>query len=178
MGLPDPHSNKIHTPWAHQPSGSMWGLPNLGPGGIPAPWVPATHGTTGSPPWALLGPSSRWDHRIPARLGSLALRPTAPQAQPSPSSMWDCQINVWLDPHPSGPARPQLHVGWLDPCPTIYPTHRPLLAPALQACQIAAPPGPQHTGCHRRAPNLPKRHRQTGLNAKGTATIIVLFQNW
>jgi hypothetical protein len=35
---------------------------------------------------------------------------------------------------------------------------------------------------HRRAPKLPKRHRQTGLDVKGvnirtTKTVILLFQN-
>jgi hypothetical protein len=38
-------------------------------------------------------------------------------------------------------------------------------------------------GCHSRAENLPKRHRQTGLDAKGVTsenfkTVILLFQNW
>jgi hypothetical protein len=86
-------------------------------------------------------------HRTAEPLLHSARCPT-PQALPIPSSSWDHQIHTPLVPLPL----------------------RPRWAPALQACLISAPPGPWMAGHHRRALNLPKRHRQTGLDAKGVTS--------
>jgi hypothetical protein len=78
---------------------------------------------------------------------------------PGPSGPARPQLHVgWQDPHsaripapqvhhPSGPAGPQLHMEWPDPCPAKIPTPWALLDPHLAG--IPAPqawPGPSSTG--------------------------------
>jgi hypothetical protein len=72
--------------------------------------------------------------------------------------------------------RPQIYVGLLDLHSARLPILQAHQAPPLQAHQITtllalcpvSPPGPcLPATCHRRAPNLPRRHRQTLLNVKG-----------
>jgi hypothetical protein len=69
------------------------------------------------------------------------------------------------------PAPPGTSSAWDSHIPTLR-GYLPLglhQATALQACQITIPPG-SYSGCHRRAPNLPNRHRQTGQDAKGVTS--------
>jgi hypothetical protein len=96
---------------------------------------------------ALLGSPPLRPHRIHAPPRSLTLRCPTPQALLGPSSVWDYGIHT---PPGSLPLRPGQ-------------------ATTLQACQINAPPG-FHSGRHRRAPNLPKRHKKTGLDPKGVTS--------
>jgi hypothetical protein len=104
--------------------------PSLGPCWASAPHETATFPTAlGSLPLGLHRAPAPW--QIYTSPGSMPLGPLAPQALPGPTSAWDDQIQV---PPGSLP---------LGPC---------------QACQITTPPG-SHSGQHRRAPNLPKRHR-------------------
>jgi hypothetical protein len=147
----------------------------------------------GSPPLGLpQAPAWHWIHAL---LGSLPLRPcqapamcwtmpcwdpnpsdppnlrsTALQALLDPSSMWDDWIHA-------PPESPPLRAHWAPaPCETTISPAKPGSTPlrlhqatALHACQITAPPG-SRSGHHKWAPNLPKRHRQTGLDAKGVTS--------
>jgi hypothetical protein len=172
------------TPWstkrtAIRPSPhtiSLWICCSTSPGSLslwlhqaPAPCGTAQINTPpGSPlhwhhdPQTMLGFSSMWDHQMTTLPGSPPLRPSW---APAPHGT-DRYMPHW-DPSPSGLLGPSsVWDSWshvlLGPCP--LGSHH---APALQACQIPAPPGPHLADHLRRASNPPKRHRQTGLDAKG-----------
>jgi hypothetical protein len=113
---------------------------------------------------------------------SLPHRPAAPLCQAlRPRSVPDPgpTRNLLLQAVPA-PALHWIH-GQLGSTSLGYPTPQALLAPSsmwddwihaplgslpLGSCRAPAQTG-FHSGCYRRAPNLPKRHRQTGLDAKG-----------
>jgi hypothetical protein len=67
------------------------------------------------------------------------------QVLPGPSSMWDHWIHTPPVPIPLWPHQ----------------------APVLQVFCMVTPPGSCMAGHHMNAPNLLKRHRQTGQDAKG-----------
>jgi hypothetical protein len=72
------------------------------------------------------------------------------------------------------PDSPPLRPHWAPvPCqihaPPGSPTLRQHCVPDLQVCQITAPPG-SHSHHNRRAPNLPNRHRQPGLDVIGVTS--------
>jgi hypothetical protein len=109
------------------------------------------------------GPSSTWDCQIPAPPGNPTPQPPPlrPYRDPALCGM------AYVDSCPVGPARPQLCIGAHGSTLQQAPHHlvtlpiRPFQALALQACHIAALPGSHSAGCHKKAPNLPKRNRQT-----------------
>jgi hypothetical protein len=81
---------------------------------------------------------------------------STPRTPLGPGSAWDHQIHaplVFLPFRPAGLPAPWAHQ-----------------APALHTCWIATAPGPHRAGHHRKAPNLPKRHRQTGKDSKGVTS--------
>jgi hypothetical protein len=101
-------------------------------------------------------------------------------ALPGPSSLWDCQNHIPTRSHaPQAPLGPSFTLHYWIPAPPGSPAPWALLVPSY-AWDCQAPLGPISTGfldsssimplhgsLHRRAPNLPKRHRQTGQDAKG-----------
>jgi hypothetical protein len=120
------------------------------------------------------------------------LQPTALQALLSPSHEWD-------DWSPTPPIRPCLApalCGTTQALPHWDRHHPGVRQPHPPACQEPHPLGrasPSSTGfpdncftrlllsCHWRAPSMPKRHSQTGLDTKELKTtkpVILLFQNW
>jgi hypothetical protein len=120
------------------------GFPPLRPCQAPVPW-----GTKKFTPW-----------RDPHHLDPMSL---GPHWAPSPCGTTGSPPH-W-DPCPSCPARPQLHVGPPDQCPAGIPTPSSALpGPSSAGLLDRLSTKPPH-GCHRRAPNLPKTYRQTGLDA-------------
>jgi hypothetical protein len=120
--------------------------------------------------------------------GSSPLRPTGPQLLMNLLDL--CSIMPL-------PCRPSPHSTGPQDLSLPGPIPAGLTGPALQACHIAAPQGPHTAGLpvhcsarsssckpasprlptahHSRAPNLPRRHRQTGLDAKrGTPELLRL----
>jgi hypothetical protein len=93
---------------------------------------------------------------------------------------------------PPKPVKPGIHRHTGSPLHQTVPfkhskpmLQRPMNSPQLKA-STHRPMGPHSLAtCHRKAPNLPKRHTQTGLDAKELAseplkkkTAILLFQKW
>jgi hypothetical protein len=125
------------------------GLPDTCPARVPAPVAPpgpAMHETA-------------WIHTL---LGSPPLEPSWTPAPCGTTRSMLCP----LGPLTLSPARLQLHVGPLDPCPAITPTPPALPGPGSTGLLDSHSTKPCSGGHHRRAPNLPKKHRQTGLDTK------------
>jgi hypothetical protein len=177
------------TPWSNKRAAGLqsphhiglWSHCSTPPGSLPLGpcWVPASHWIQALPGSVPLRPHqapalhrihTHWD---PCPSGTLPFRPWLAAAPHRTTRTMTCQ-----DPHPSGPTGSPPH---RDPrlsgraavlceiaaSPTSpgSPLLGPNQAPTLQACQINTLPG-SCSGRHWRAPNLPKRHRQTGLDAK------------
>jgi hypothetical protein len=142
-----PASCQIHAQGGSPPLGLV--VPQLHarstPARIPTPWAPTLR-----PCWAPALPGTTrsmpcWDLNYLGPAGSLPLCIPSPQGQaPAP---WDSRI-----PQPT-----RIPAPWVEP------------GPSSAGFQIITPPG-SSLGHHRRAPNLPKRHTQTGLDAKGVTS--------
>jgi hypothetical protein len=158
--------------------------------GAPAPLCQALCSSDHARPQPHAGSTHHWDHCPSGHVRPQLCAGCMLCRDPQPSGPAVPQLCVGLlDPHPAGiprplgHTRPQLHAGstplW-DPClsgpapvklrqlhpPTQAGIPAHCRAPALQACQITTPTG-SHSGHHWRAANLPKRHTQTGMDAKG-----------
>jgi hypothetical protein len=137
------------------------------------PWLaPGLHGLNGSMPCQNPEGSQHW-------AGSTPGWAPGPQTLPVLSSMWNNQSHTMPGSQPLGPcliparlrilplrASHQLCMTQLHPPSYWIPDLRWSQTPALQAFQITTPLG-SHSDHHYRAPNLPKRHIHTGLDAKG-----------
>jgi hypothetical protein len=184
---PSPH--QIHAPQ---------GYPPLGPHRAPAPcrihalppplrpcWDPALCGMTGStfcwdPHPSSHEPNSSLDPHT-TRIPTLWVPHPSGHARPQLHMEWPEACPTWITTHealletcstriptPWNQAR-----AWRETATSPSPPGNPPLGPnqasLLQACQITTPPSSYSSG-HWRAPNLPKRHTQTGLDAKGVTS--------
>jgi hypothetical protein len=160
--MPWPNKRRANLPSPH-PIGP-WSCCSTSPGSLPlglcrAPVPHWIHTLLWSPPLRLhRTPAPRW---IQGPQGSPWPWALHPSGLLGPSSVWDDQSHA---PPGSLPLRP-----CRIPAPPESLPVGPSQALALQACQITAPPG-SHSGCHWRAPILPKWHSQTGLDAKGVTS--------